>query len=368
MPLLGGLENGTAVREAWYLPYLGAGRTGPRTSHEHGGNRRRAAATRCIEPTVSTLDGRVPRFGLLFAPPIGPEPVVEVAKRAEALGFDAFYVADHFNEVISPVPTLAAVATCTSLRVGAYMLANDLRHPVLVARDFAALDVLSEGRVELGMGAGWWPADYRAVGLDMDRPGARISRLREAVELVRACWTGKQVDHQGEWYRAHLKPMFRTVQRPHPPIIVGGGGPKLLRAAAELADVVSIGISLASGRRADMPAANAAATFEEVERKVRTARRESRRSAAIDMLLFRVAVDERSSELVDSVAAAHGVPPEQVRASPFMQVGSLDEVVAGFERLVASGVDSIVVRSSDMEAGSQIKEALVARHPPVPGR
>ena len=303
----------------------------------------------------------IPRFGVLFAPPVVEGQVVEVARRAEALGFDAFYIPDHFNEVISPVPTLAAVASATSLRVGAYMLANDLRHPALVARDFAALDVLSEGRVELGLGAGWWPADYHAVGLDMDRPPARIARLREAVELIRACWTREKIDHEGEWYRARFTPLFRTVQDPHPPIIVGGGSPVILRTAAQVADIVSIGISLKSGKRSDMPAVNASATFDEVAAKIGTARQESRRDALIDILLFRVAVGEDSSGLVNSVAAQHDIDPAGIRVSPYMQVGTLQEVVAGFRRLAALGVDSVVVRVSDMEAAAQVKAALEAR-------
>ena len=305
--------------------------------------------------------GSIPRFGVFFAPPLVEDSVVEAAQRAEALGFDAFYIPDHFNEVISPVPSLAAVAGATSLRVGAYMLANDLRHPALVARDFAALDVLSEGRVELGIGAGWWPADYDALGLHMDRPAERIARLREAVELIRSCWVDDQVDHQGKWYRSRFTPMFRTAQQPHPPIIVGGGGPKLLRVAAQVADVVSIGISLTSGRRADVAAANASTTFDEVARKVRSAQEQSRRNALIDMLLFRVAVGDRSSELVDSVAAEHGVSPDEVRASPYLQVGSVKEVVDGFERLMALRVGSIVVRASDMEAAARVKKALETR-------
>ena len=303
----------------------------------------------------------VPRFGVLFAPPVVEAPVVDVARRAEALGFDTFYVPDHFNEIVSPVPALAAVAAATSLRVGAYMLANDLRHPALVARDFAALDILSEGRTELGMGAGWWPEDYQAVGLDMDRPSARIARLREAVELVRACWTQEEVDHEGRWYRSRLRPMTYPVQRPHPPIIVGGGGPKLLRVAAEVADVVSIGISLTSGKRADMPATAASTTFGEVARKVRTAREDSSRDPLIDVLLFRVAIGDNSSELVREVASAHGVTPDKVRESPYLQVGTLAEVVEGFERLMALGVDSMVVRASDMEAAARVKAVLAAR-------
>ena len=293
-----------------------------------------------------------------MAPPIVEGSVVDVARRAEALGFDAFYLPDHFNEVLSPVPAIAAVAAATSMRVGAYMLANDLRHPATVARDFAALDILSGGRVELGIGAGWWPADYHAVGLDMDPPSRRISRLHEAANLIRACWLEEEVDHHGTWYQARLEPMTRPVQDPHPPIIVGGGGPKLLRVAAEVADVVSIGIPLTSGRRADMAHTSGSTTFEEVARRVSIAREESPRDPLIDILLYRVAVADRPQDLIESVAEASGVTSEQVRDSPYLQIGTLPEVVAGFERLLATGIDSIVVRAADMEAAARVMRAL----------
>ena len=302
-----------------------------------------------------------PRFGVLMTPPLVAGSVIEVAKRAEALGFDSFYLPDHFNEVISPVPALGAVAAVTSLRVGAYMVANDLRHPAVVARDFATLDLLSDGRAELGIGAGWWPSDYHAVGIRMDRPSERISRLREAVNLIRSCWTEDEVDHEGRWYRTRLTPLVRPVQKPHPPIIVGGGGPKILRVAAEVADVVSIGISLTSGRREDMPATNAAAVYGVVARKVQTARRESSRAALIDILLFRVVVGDRSDRVVASVAAEHGVDPENVRRSPYFQVGTVADAADGFERLMALGVGSFVVRAADMEAAAQVKDELEAR-------
>lgn len=297
-------------------------------------------------------------LGVLMAPPSVEEPVTEVARRAEDLGFDTFYLPDHFNQMLSPVPAMATIAAITSMRVGAYMLANDLRHPATVARDFAALDVLSGGRVELGIGAGWWPDDYHAVGLEMDAPGRRISRLREAVSLIRACWTDEYVDHDGAWYRTRLKPMTRPVQEPHPPIIVGGGGPKLLGVAAEVADVVSIGIPLTSGRRSDMERTSGSATFEEVAGRVRMVREQSSRVQRIDILLFRMAVSDQSDELVDYVAGESGVTPDQVRASPYLQVGSLSEVVAGFRQLMAVGIDSIVVRAADMEDAARVARVL----------
>ncbi len=309
--------------------------------------------------SVGAVRGR-PCLGVLMAPPSVKEPLTEVARQAEALGFDAFYLPDHFNEMLSPIPAIAAVTAITSMRVGAYVLANDLRHPSMVARDFATLDVLSGGRVELGVGAGWWPADYHAVGLEMDSPARRISRLREAVSLIRSCWMDEHVDHDGAWYQTRLKPMTRPVQQPHPPIIVAGGGPKLLRVAAEVADVVSIGIPLTSGRRADMAYTSAAATFEEVARRVRLVREQGSRVRRIDILLFRVEVTNRSDEMVDQVAEESGVTPDQVRASPYVHVGSLSEVASGFRDLMAIGIDSIVVRAADMKAAARVGNALRA--------
>lgn len=301
------------------------------------------------------------RFGVLVSPPLTYGSVVEAAERAEELGYDAFYIPDHFNEVISPVPALAAAASATSLRIGAYMLANDLRHPAMTARDFAALDELSGGRAELGLGAGWWPPDYRALGMEMDRPSDRISRLKEAVSLIRACWTQEQVDHEGRWYRTRLTPMVRPVQKPHPPIIVGGGGPKLLAAAAEAADVVSITAPLRSGRREDLPAEAARAEYGELARKARSVREASKRTAALDMLFFRVAVGERSERVVEAVAAEHGVDPERVRRSPFFQVGTPEEAADGVERLADCGFGSFAVRAVDMEAGARVKALLEDR-------
>ena len=317
-------------------------------------------------PAGPASAGGEPRFGVLMAPPLTSGSVVETARRVEELGYDAFFLPDHFNEVISPVPALAAAAVATSLRIGSYMLVNDLRHPAMVARDFAALDEISEGRAELGIGAGWWPADYRAVGLEMDRAPDRISRLREAVSLIRSCWTDEEVDHEGRWYRTRLIPQVRPVQQPHPPIMVGGGGPRILRAAAEMADVVSIGISLPSGRRADVHAAAGRATFDEVAQKVQTAREqtarvEAQRARLVDMLLLRVVVDENSERAVDRVAAMHGLSPEQVRRSPYLQVGTASEVAGGLEGLAAAGVGSFVVRVADMESGAQVRAEMRSR-------
>jgi len=165
-----------------------------------------------------------------------------LARRAEALGYDGFYVTDHLGRQLSPIPALTAAATVTErLRVGSFVFANDFRHPLLLAREAATLDVLSNGRLDLGMGAGWLTSDYRQLGMPYDPPRVRIDRLVESLELMDRLFAGETVDHEGAHYRlrgARLSPL--PVQRPRPALLIGGGGPRMLRLAARLADIVGL--------------------------------------------------------------------------------------------------------------------------------
>ncbi len=158
------------------------------------------------------------------------------------MGYDVLIMPDHLGRQLSPVPALAAAAAATTrLRLSVFVFANDFRHPLMLAREAATLDILSGGRFELGLGAGWMTSDYRQLGMPYDRPGLRIDRLQEALPLVRRLLAGETVTHEGSHYRlgaASIEP--RPVQRPHPPIAVGGGGPRILRFAAREADIVGL--------------------------------------------------------------------------------------------------------------------------------
>lgn len=162
------------------------------------------------------------------------------ARRAEDLGYDVLLIPDHLGRQLSPVAALTAAAAATSrLRVGSFVFANDFRHPLVLAREVATLDWLSGGRFEFGIGAGWNTGDYRQLGIPYPRPGLRIDRLAEGLPLMKRLLAGETVDHQGARYRlgqARIAP--QPVQRPWPPVHVGGGGPRLLRLAAREADIV----------------------------------------------------------------------------------------------------------------------------------
>ena len=174
----------------------------------------------------------------------------EQARTIEDLGYSTLFMPDHFvDAALAPMVALPfAAAATTTLRIGMLVLGNDYKHPAVVAKEAATLDVLSDGRLEFGLGAGWMTADYDALGLTYDRPGVRIDRLAEALAVVKGAWGDGPFDFAGEHYTINAYDGLPTpVQRPRPPILVGGGGQKLLRLAGREADIVGINPILSAG-------------------------------------------------------------------------------------------------------------------------
>ena len=159
----------------------------------------------------------------------------EQARRIEGLGYATLFVHDHFVDSSAPAPMVAlsfAAAATTTLRLGMLVMGNDYRHPAVLAQDAATLDVLSDGRLEFGLGAGWMTADYEALGLPYDGHGVRINRLAEALAVVKGAWGDGAYDFAGDHYTiTAYDALPKPRQQPRPPILVGGGGPKLLRLA-----------------------------------------------------------------------------------------------------------------------------------------
>jgi probable F420-dependent oxidoreductase len=194
-------------------------------------------------PPSSTVHGMHPfRFGIMSSWAESGEDWVAFARRVEELGYSTLLVTDHLGRQLAPLPALTAAAMATTrLRVGSYVLANDFRHPLMLAREAATLDLLSGGRFELGVGAGWKVEDYRKLGLPYELPPARVDRLAEALPLIGRLLAGETVDHEGPHYRLGGAVVFpRPVQQPRPPILVGAGGPRMLRLAAREADIVAM--------------------------------------------------------------------------------------------------------------------------------
>jgi probable F420-dependent oxidoreductase len=194
-------------------------------------------------------DGRF-RFGLQANGAASCEEWVGLARKAESLGYSTLSMPDHFGDQFAPVPAMAAAAACTSLlRVGALVFDNDYKHPVVLAKEAATLDVLSGGRLELGLGAGWLASDYEQSGIPYDPPKVRIDRMLEGLKVIRGLMAEGSFSFEGQHYAVTgMQGYPKPVQRPHPPLLIGGGGKRILSIAAREADIVGITANASSGR------------------------------------------------------------------------------------------------------------------------
>ena len=245
------------------------------------------------------------------------------ARRIEELGYDTLLLTDHITQQLAPIPAMAAALEATTrLRVGSYVFANDYRNPVMLAKEIATLDVLSGGRVEFGLGAGWYQRDYDMLGLPYDPPGKRVSRMIEAVVLIDRLFIEDSVDASGEFYTVHGATVLpKPVQRPRPPLMIGAGGPRMLRFAARHADI------LALNPRFDANAQPVISdlTRGETERKLTRLRAEAgERLDRVELNIFIVdaGVTDEPRSLFDALATRLKGAAAQVVDSPFFLYGS----------------------------------------------
>jgi probable F420-dependent oxidoreductase len=221
------------------------------TAHDVGTRnpvRRRSALTTILEEELVATDRKI-RFGLASAVPESAASWKEVARKAEDLGYSTLLLADHMGRGSAPlISAMAAAAATTRLRLGTQVLSNEFRNPAVLAKEIATLDLLSEGRFELGIGAGWPPTsntgrnDMLQTGLPPGEGGERVTRLIEAVRIIKAFLSGDEpITFEGKMYHVQgLTPMPRAMQKPHPPIMIAGAGPRIVKFAAREADIINI--------------------------------------------------------------------------------------------------------------------------------
>jgi probable F420-dependent oxidoreductase len=272
------------------------------------------------------------RFGVMAPSADSAQAYRDVARKAEALGYSTLYVPDHFvDHPFGPFPAMAMAAEATTtLRVGSLVLGNDYRHPVVLARDAATLDLLSDGRLELGLGAGWMTVDYEKAGIPLDTPGVRIARLEEAIAIVKGLMAEGPFSFAGEHYSiSELDGMPKPVQRPYPPLVVGGGGRKLLSLAGREADIVGINANLKGGRPDhpdNAPSMNPAKTDEKLG-WVRDAAGDRFDDLEIQSFAGFVMFTDDSRSLAEAMAPAFATSPDDVLESPVGFVGTVDEMI-----------------------------------------
>ena len=253
------------------------------------------------------------------------------ARKAEGLGYSVLTVPDHLSDFLAPIPALAAAAHATKdLRVGTMVLNNDLRHPVLVAREAATLDLLSDGRLELGLGAGHMKSEYDQAGLSFDPGGTRVERLTEAVVIVKGLLAGEPFTFSGRHYRVaghRVHPL--PVQRPYPPIVVGGNAPRLLALAGREADIVGLtGIAFRQGGTQPDVSAWKPATVDERLAVVRHSAGERYEHLELNALVQRVVVtDDRRRAAQELARRWPSLSPEDLLGSPYLLIGTVNQMV-----------------------------------------
>ncbi len=269
------------------------------------------------------------RFGIQCKGPVDAAGWPALAREVEDLGWSTLTIADHLDEALAPVPALVAAADATTtLRLGTMVLANDYRHPVVVAKEAATIDVLSGGRLELGIGAGWMTADYEAAGIPLDDPGTRVDRLAEAVTVLRGLWGPGPFSFEGSHYRVDDldgRPAPATLGGP--PIVIGGGGRRVLQLAARAGDIVAVNVNLRAGVIDERAFPDG--TPDSTDRKlawIREAAGERFGGLELQARIHLAMITDDRSSVIGELAPAFGLSPDDAAATPHALIGSVEEI------------------------------------------
>lgn len=305
------------------------------------------------------------RFGIQASKADSRKEWVDLAKTAEDLCFSSLTMPDHFTDQLAPVPALMSAADATTkLRIGALVWDNDYKHPVVLAKELATMDLLSDGRLEIGIGAGWMATDYEQSGIVYDRPGVRIDRFLEGLEIIKQAMTGEKFSFTGQHYKITdyvSAPM--PVQRPCPPILIGGGGPRVLKLAAQLADIVGINPSMKDGvvNAETISHMSAEAVSEKIDLVTRAA---GDRMSKIEMNIrtFLVNIRDNADEAINGTANMFKVEPKMVADSPFALMGPpakiAEDLLARRERW---GLSYIIVGGEDVNSFAPVIKILAGK-------
>jgi probable F420-dependent oxidoreductase len=299
----------------------------------------------------------------------------DTVRKVEDLGYSTLFLADHYlgpgpaqraartpRQDLAPIAAMAAAAACTdNLRIGCRVFCIDYHVPAVLAKEAATLDLLSDGRLEMGIGAGWSEVEYTAMGLDFDRPGRRIAKLAEVVSLIRAHWQGEELDYTGDFVQVHgYAGRPRPVQRPHPPIMIGGGGRRILSFAGREADIVSMSSvpfvqrdadgldpQAVAQRRIGFVRAAAGARFERLD---------------VESSPYFTEITDEPETALAGIAKSTGISPRLLRDHPNVLIGSPESVVELLRsRREALGVNYVTVQQSQIESFAPVVAVLRGR-------
>jgi probable F420-dependent oxidoreductase len=277
----------------------------------------------------------------------------DLARKVEALGYAALYMPDHLGDQWAPTVALTAAAEATStLRIGSLVFDNDYRHPVVLAKEMATLDLLSEGRLEVGLGAGWMKTDYEQSGIAFDEPAVRVARLEEAVQIMEALWSEGSCTFSGDHYTVTAaQGAPRPFRRPRPTLLLGGGGKRVLSFAARHADIVGVNANLRAGYVGPEVAATVTADrFDERVGWIRDAAGDRFDQLELQVLTVVAAITDDRQGMAELMAPAFGLEPAAALEVPMVVVGTVDQVCETLlERRERYGFTSYVFHAGELE-------------------
>lgn len=303
------------------------------------------------------------RFGVQLSGAPSRTDFRERAKKVEGLGYSVLSVADHIRDQFATTPAVMAAAEATStIRVASIVYANDFHHPVMLAKEAASLDVLTDGRFEFGIGAGWQLSDYETTGVPLDRAGVRIARLAEALDVIKALWRPEPVTMAGDHYTiTDLTGAPQSFQQHGPPVFLGGGGRKMLTLAAQQADIVGLNIDMRAGAIDERsgPTATADATDEKVA-WIREAAGDRFDQLELQTRVHLTAVTDDPQGLAEAVGPTLGLTPAQALASPHALAGPVEGMVDQIlQRRERWGISYITVSADAIDAFAPVVAQLV---------
>jgi probable F420-dependent oxidoreductase len=305
------------------------------------------------------------RFGVQITSPGDSRSWIDQARKIESLGYATATMPDHFDGQLAPMPALQSLLdSTTTLRAGALVFDNDYKHPVVLAKELATMDVLSDGRVDIGLGAGWMISDYEQMGMRYDRAGVRIDRFVEGLAVIKGAMGPGPFSFEGEHYTiTNYDGLPKPVQGTCPPVLIGGGGKRVLSIAAREADIVGVNASLQAGVVG--PDVIASMTEESTIDKVKiVADAAGDRISEIEMNIraFFVSVtDDRAGQLT-GVAEMIGVEQSMVENSPFALIGSPPKIAEDLlARREQYGFSYIIVGSDDIEDFAPVVAQLAGK-------
>ena len=306
------------------------------------------------------------RFGVQCSQ-LPAEEFTKRVQRIEALGYSTLFCPDHFSPQWDPTVLLAgAAAVTTRLRVGALVYGIDYRHPVIYAKQAATMHLLSGGRHEFGLGAGWMETDYVQAGMTYDSPGTRIERLEEALQIALGMWSEDAFSFQGKHYTIREVPKAAKLPAgERPTLLVGGGGKRLLGVAGRYADIVGINPSLVEGKiTATTPADLAPERVREKVSWVRAAAEKAGRdfdAIELQSLSFVVAITDQPQGLREALSRQSGMSVEQVADCPIFLTGSAAEIQDRIaKRREQTGISYLVIQGGDMEQVERFAAEVMA--------